>query len=269
MLSEQDVAEIRKLKDDLDQEEANLKAATRETETTKSRIKQVRASIRPAARTRFTSWLTNSDPEEHRRYRAAIAEHKDQLELVSQLKPLVAAKDARITAAVEECLERSDQTYRKIKAKRDRATSELDAIGRSQSRSASLRSQVDAALTQTQQLRDADAKDARKAMDLTTAQITAGVNTMKSELMALAPRMREHGSFPAGRIQNLRAEFSGRRADLNTRRAELTTIRASLDSIHNALTSASNGVSKRRRDLAGELSAIVQQARAQALGADR
>src|ERR1044071_2150414 len=106
MLSEQDVDRIRKLKDDLDQEEANLSAAIRETVTTKDRIKQARAESRPAARTRFTAWLTNSDPEELRRYRAAIAEHKDQLQLVKHLRPRVAAKDARIDAAVEECLAR-------------------------------------------------------------------------------------------------------------------------------------------------------------------
>lgn len=265
MLSEQDVAKIRKLKDDLDQEEVRLKAAIRDTETARSRIKQVRAEIRPAARTRFTTWLTNSDPEENRRYRAAIAEHKGQLELVSQLKPLVAAKDARITAAVEECLERTDQTYQEIKAKRDRASSDLEAIRRSQSRSAGLRGQVDAALAQTRQLRDADAKDARKVMELTTARITADVNAMRSELMALGARLRDYNLHARG-VQHLRAEFSGRRADLNARRAELTSIRAALNKIHDGLTSASNGVGKRRRDLAGELSAIVQQARAQTLG---
>lgn len=266
MLSEQDVAEIRKLKDDLDRQAADLRAAVRETEHAKSRLRQVKTSIRRAARTRFTTWLTNSDPEEYRRYRAAIADHKAQQQLAKELKPMVAARDARITAAVEACLARSDRDYQGIMTQHRKATDDLESCGRLRARSATVRGQVNAALTQIGQLRDRDAKDARKAMDVTTAHITDAVHTLKHELTALAPRMRTYGSFPVKHVQNLRAEFSGRRADLQTRHAQLTGTHATLGMIDDALGSVGNAINKHRRELDKKRSAMVRNARTEVLG---
>src|SRR5216117_4153977 len=107
MLSRQDTEKIRKLKDDRDRTQADFDIATQEAAAAADRLKRVRATIRLASRTRFTSSLTNSDPEEHNRYRQAKQEHKDQKQLARQLKPRIAAQDERITEEVEECLKRS------------------------------------------------------------------------------------------------------------------------------------------------------------------
>ena len=266
MLSQQDIDRIRRLNDELDQAKKELKAAHQETEAAKRRLRQVRDEIRPASRTRFTSWLTNSDPEEHRRYRDAKTEYQDQQHLTRLLTPRIAEKDARITEAVKECLESSHQPYRGLVTQTRLANEDREACERSRAEVRNVRNRVDAALTELQQLGRRDTKEARKATDRTASELADEMSAVKKHLTALVPRLRAYGSFPTRQIQTLRTEFSGSRADVNTRRNELTAARTALGNLDTSLGSVSKRITEHSRGYEKKRLALVQKARAQALG---
>ena len=266
MLSQQDIDRIRRLNDEVDQAKAELEAARRETEAARRRLLQMRASIRTASRTRFTSWLTNSDPEEYRRYRDAKTEYQDQQQLTRQLTPRIAQKDARITEAVKECLENSHQPYRGLATQTRLANEDRDSCARSRAEVGRVRKRVDAALTELQQLGHRDTKEARKARDQTASDLADEMGAVKKHLTALIPRLRAYGSVPTRQIQLLRTEFSSGRADVNTRRNELTAARTTLSNLDNALGSLSKRIAEHSRGYEKKRRALVQKARAQALG---
>jgi predicted nucleic acid-binding Zn-ribbon protein len=266
MLSQQDVDRIRRLNDELDQAKAELEAAHRETEAAKRRLRQVRDSIRTASRTRLTSWLTNSDPEEHRRYRDAKTEYQDQQQLIRQLTPRIAQKDARITELVKECLENSHQPYRGLVTRTRLANEDRESCERSRAEVSNVRKRVDAALIELQRLGRRDTKEARKATDRTASELADEMSALKKHLTTLIPRLRAYGSVPTRQIQLLRTEFSGCRVNINTRRSELTAARSTLTNLDNSLGSLSKRIVEHSRGYEKKRLALVQKARAQALG---
>jgi hypothetical protein len=264
VLSQQDVDKIRKLKDELDHAQADLDIANREAKTAASILKQVRDSIRLVSRTRFTSWLTNSDPEEYRRYRQAKEEQKDQKQLVEQLKPRIAEKDEHINEAVEEGLKRSNREYQRLETQKRIATDDRKSCDKARAMAAEARRHVEEALAQAQRFRGRDTKETRKATDRTATELAEEMRALKKRLTALVPRLRRtYGSFSNGKVQQLRTEFSGSAADFHS---HLTTTRAALNLLGNSLASASKRIAEHERGFANKQRALVQKARAQALG---
>jgi hypothetical protein len=263
VLSQQDADRIRKLKDDLDHAQTDFVTANREAEAAESRLRQVRASIRLASRTRLTSWLTNSDPEEYRRYRQAKEEQKDQKQLAKQLEPRIAEKDEQINEAVEECLKRSNGEYQRLEKQKRIATDDRKSCDEARAMTTEARRHVDSALAQAQRFRGRDTEETRKAMDRTATEVAEEMSALKKRLTALVPRLRAYGSFSNGKIQQLRTEFSGSDADVHSR---LTTTRATLNILGNSLASASKRIAEHRRGFEKKQRALVHKARAQVLG---
>jgi chromosome segregation ATPase len=263
MLSQQDADKIRTLKDELDDAQSDFDTATREAEAAENRLKQVRSSIRRASRTRFTNWLTNSDPEEYRRYRQAKEEQKDKEQLARYLEPRIAKKDASINAAVAECLKQSSREYQGLETQKRTATDDRRSCDEARAMTTEARRHVDAALAQVQRFRDRDTREMRKATTRISAEVAEEMSALKNRLTALVPRLRAYGSFSEGKIQQLRTEFSGGDTDFHS---HLATTGAALNVIGNSLASASARIAERRHAFEKKQRALVQKARAQVLG---
>ena len=266
MLSHDDADRIRRLKADLDQVTADHRTAEREVAAAAARLRQVRASIRPAARTRFTRWLTNSDPEELRRYRAAKEEYRDQKQLARQLEARIAEKDAHITEAVEECLARNDRPYQKLVTHQRMAREDRASCEELRAAAAQARDRVDAALKEVQRYGGRDTGEARKAADRTATRIAEEMSALKKQLTALRPRLGSYKPFPTAQIKRLRTEFSGSGAAYPARRKELTDARTALDALHRSLAATSKYIVGKGRGYGKKQRTLVQEARTRVLG---
>jgi hypothetical protein len=266
MLSQQDADKIRKLKEDLDHANMDFETANQEAKSAKSRLKQMRTTIRFFSRWHFTSWLTNSDPEEYQRYRQEKDEHKGQKQLSRQLEPRIAEKDERINEAVEECLRRSSREYQRLETQKRTATDDRKSCEEARAMTAEAHRHADAALAQAQRFRSRDTNEARKATDRTATQLAEEMTTAKKRLTSLVPRLRAYGSFSTGQIQRLRTEFSGSGADFHNRSRELTTTRTALSTLDSSLASASKRIAENRRGFEKKQRALVQKARTHVLG---